>query len=233
MNQPKLPLENLDALQRQTFDYFVYEVNPLNGLVVDRTQAGAPASIAAVGLALSAYPVGVERGFTTRAEAVERTLATLRFFRNSSQSEDVEATGYKGFYYHFLDMKTGRRVWRCELSTVDTAFLLAGMLTAAAYFANETAGEHEIRTLADELFRRADWQWAQDGGATVTHGWKPESGFLPYRWQGYNEALFLYLFGLGSPTHPLSEESYAAWTSTVAVQSVRVVDVGVRAARYA
>ena len=88
------------------------------------------------------------------------------------------------------------------------------MLTAAAYFANESADEHEIRTLADELYRRADWQWAQNGGATVTHGWKPESGFLPYRWQGYDEALLLYLLGLGSPTHPLPDESYAAWTST-------------------
>ena len=214
MSQPELPLEDLDALQRQTFDYFVYEVNPLNGLVVDKTQVGAPASIAAVGLALSAYPVGVERGFITRAEAIERTLATLRFFWNSSQNKDAEATGYKGFYYHFLDMKTGKRVWECELSTVDTAFLLAGMLTAAAYFTNEAADEREIRALADELFLRADWQWAQNGGATVTHGWKPETGFLPYRWQGYDEALFLYLLGLGSPTHPLSDGSYAAWTST-------------------
>jgi hypothetical protein len=94
MNQPKLPSETLDTLQRQTFDYFVYEVNPLNGLVVDKTQEGASASIAAVGLALSAYPVGVERGFVTRAEAVERTLATLRFFRNSSQGKGAEATGY-------------------------------------------------------------------------------------------------------------------------------------------
>src|ERR1700689_2651003 len=107
MNHSKLPPENLDALQRNTFDYFVHEVNPLNGLVVDRTQEGAPASIAAVGLVLSAYPVGVERGFITRAEAAERTLATVRFFRNSSQDKGVEATGYKGFYYHFLDMKTG------------------------------------------------------------------------------------------------------------------------------
>jgi hypothetical protein len=93
MNQPKLPLENLDALQRETFDYFVYEANPLNGLVVDKTQEGAPASIAAIGLALSAYPVGVERGFITREAAVERTLVTLRFFWNSSQSKDLEATG--------------------------------------------------------------------------------------------------------------------------------------------
>ena len=209
-----LPPEMLDALQRETFDYFVHEVNPLNGLVADKTKEGSPASIAAVGLALAAYPVGVERGFVTRAEAVERTLATLRFFRNSSKGTGAEATGYKGFYYHFLDMKTGKRVWKCELSTVDTAFLLAGMLTVAADFEREAAEEREIRTLADELYRRVDWQWAQDGGATVTHGWKPKSGFLPYRWQGYDEALFLYLFGLGSPTHPLSEESYAAWTST-------------------
>jgi hypothetical protein len=214
MTPPKLPPDTLDALQRETFDYFVHEVNPLNGLIVDKTQEGAPASIAAVGLALSAYPVGVERGFITRAQAVERTLTTLRFFRNSVQGTGVEATGFKGFYYHFLDMKTGQRVWQCELSTVDSAFVLAGILTAAAYFADETADEREIRTLADELYRRADWQWAQNGGATVTHGWMPESGFLPYRWQGYDEALFMYLLGLGSPTYPLPPESYAAWAST-------------------
>ncbi len=214
MSQAKLPLKTLDALQRQTFDYFVHEVNPINGLIADRAREGSPASIATVGLALSAYPVGVERAFITRAEAAERTLATLRFFRNSPQGMEVEATGYKGFYYHFLDMSTGKRVWECELSTVDTTFLLAGMLMAAAYFTNEAADEYEIRTLVDELYRRVDWQWAQDGGATIAHGWKPESGFLPYRWQGYDEALLLYLLGLGSPTHPLPEESYAAWTST-------------------
>jgi len=214
MTQSILTHETLDSIQRETFDYFVHEVNPVNGLVADRNREGAPASIAAVGLALTAYPIGVERGFITRAEAALRTLMTLRFFRNSSQGTDAEATGYKGFYYHFLDMKTGKRVWKCELSTVDSTFLLAGVLTAAAYFANESADEHEIRTLADELYRRADWQWAQNGGATVTHGWKPESGFLAYRWQGYDEALLLYLLGLGSPTHPLSAESYPAWTST-------------------
>ncbi len=134
MNDPKVSLEVMEALQRETFAYFVHETNPLNGLVVDKTQAGAPASIAAIGLALSSYPVGVERGFITRADAIQRTLTTLRFFRNSVQSTDHDATGYKGFYYHFLDMKSGKRVWKCELSTVDTAFLLIGMLTAAAYF---------------------------------------------------------------------------------------------------
>jgi hypothetical protein len=204
----------LEALQRATFNYFVHETNPLNGLVIDKTKPGAPASIAAVGLALSSYPVGVERRFVSRADAVQRTLATLRFFHKSVQGTDPDATGYKGFYYHFLDMKTGKRVWKCELSTIDTAFLLAGMLTAAAYFSAGTPGELEIGRLADELYRRADWNWAQNGRGTVTHGWKPESGFLPYRWEGYDEALFLYVLGLGSPTYPLPKESYLQWVST-------------------
>jgi hypothetical protein len=214
VSDQKINSEVLEDLQRATFNYFIHESNPLNGLVVDKTQPGAPASIAAVGLALSSYPVGVERGFITRDDAIQRTLATLRFFHQSVQSTDPDATGYKGFYYHFLDMTSGKRVWQCELSTVDTAFLLEGMLTAAAYFVGSTPDEREIRSLADELYRRTDWQWAQNGGITVTLGWKPESGFLPYRWQGYDEALFLYLLGLGSPTYPLPKESYTQWTST-------------------
>ncbi len=204
----------LEKLQRETFGYFVNEANPSNGLIADKTQPGAPSSIAAVGLALSSYPVGVVRGFMSRAAAVQRTLATLRFFDASVQGTEADATGYKGFYYHFLDMRSGRRVWECELSTIDTAFLLAGMLTAAAFFLDETDDEGEIRELADKLYRRADWQWAQNGGVTVCQGWKPESQFLSYRWQGYDEAMFLYLLGLGSPTHPLQAESYAAWTSS-------------------
>ena len=204
----------METLQRETFEYFVREANPTNGLIVDKTKTGAPASIAAVGLALSSYPVGVERGFITRASAVERTLATLRFFHNSVQSTDPEATGYKGFYYHFLDMTHGKRDGKCELSTVDTALLLAGVLTAGVYFSSDTADENEIRTLADALYRRADWQWAQNGGTTVTHGWNPENGFLKFRWEGYDEALVLYILGLGSPTHPLPESCYSAWVST-------------------
>jgi hypothetical protein len=149
-----------------------------------------------------------------RSAAVKRILDTLRFFWNSPQGPEPDATGYHGFYYHFLDMQTDRRACQCELSTVDSAFLLAGALTVAIYFDAETADEHEIRTLADALYRRADWQWAQNQGATVTHGWKPESGFLKYRWEGYDEALLLYMLGLGSPTHPLPESSYAAWAST-------------------
>ncbi len=204
----------LETLQRETFGYFLHETNPGNGLVIDKTQPDWPASIAATGLALACYPIGVERGFMSRAAAVERTLATLRFFWNSPHGPEPDATGCHGFYYHFLDMQTGRRVWQCELSTVDSAFLLTGALTAGIYFDANTADEIEIRTLADALYRRADWKWAQNGGATVSHGWKPESGFLEYRWEGYDEALLLYALGLGSPTHPLPEESYTAWAST-------------------
>jgi hypothetical protein len=212
-DNPRVDAE-LDSLQRETFSYFLHETNPQNGLVRDKTAPDWPASIAATGLALAVYPVGVERGLITRAKAIERVLATLRFFWSSRQGPEPDATGYRGFYYHFLDMQAGRRAWQCELSTVDSAILFAGVLTARAYFDSDAPEETEIRTLADALYCRADWSWAQNGGATVTHGWKPESGFLEYRWEGYDEALVLYILGLGSPTHPLREESYAAWAST-------------------
>jgi hypothetical protein len=217
-NKPTVDAE-LQALQHDTFSYFLHETNPHNGLVRDKTASDWPASIAATGLALASYPVVVERGFITRATAIERILATLRFFWTSPQGSEPDLTGYHGFYYHFLDMQTGRRAWNCELSTVDSTILLAGALTTAVYFDADTSEEKEIRTLADALYRRADWSWAQNGGMTVTHGWKPESGFLEWRWQGYDEALVLYILGLGSPTHPLPQESYAAWASTYEWQS--------------
>src|SRR5512133_1487482 len=131
---PRSGETSLDALQRGAFGYFLNETNSANGLVADRTQPGAPASIAAVGFALAAYPVGVERGWMTRTDAIERTLALLRFFWTSPHGSTPGMTGYKGFYYHFLDMTAGKRVAQCELSTVDTSFLLAGMLAAAGYF---------------------------------------------------------------------------------------------------
>jgi hypothetical protein len=165
-------------------------------------------------LALASYPVGVERGFWARSAAVERTLTTLRFFWNSPQGPEPDATGHHGFYYHFLDMQTGRRAWNCELSTIDSTFLLAGALAAGAYFDAETAEEREIRALADALYRRCNWTWAQNGRATVTHGWRPKRGFIAHRWEGYDEALLLYVLGLGSPTFPLPKESYDAWLSS-------------------
>jgi hypothetical protein len=211
---PTLTEKELHALQRKTFRYFWSEANPENGLLADNTLGHPPASIAGVGMALASYPVGVERRFVSRRAALERALVTLRFFRESRQGPEPDATGYRGFYYHFLDVRTGRRAWKSELSTIDTAILLAGALTTAAYFDGTNPEERELRALARALYARADWQWAQNGGATVTHGWKPERGFLPYRWQGHNEALLLYVLGLGSDTHPLSRTSYSAWTET-------------------
>ncbi len=183
-NQPAVDAE-LETLQRETFGYFLHETNPQNGLVRDKTAPDWPSSIAATGLALAVYPVAVERGFISRVAAIATVLTTLRFFWNSRQGPEPDATGHHGFYYHFLDMQTGQRVWQCELSTVDSAILLAGMLTVGAYFDASTSEEDEIRTLADTVYRRVDWRWAQNGGATVTHGWKPESGFLKWRWEGY------------------------------------------------
>ena len=204
----------LDSLQRAAFDYFLKAANPVNGLVADTTRAASPSSIAVVGFALSAYPVGVERGWMARADAVERTLRALRFFNHCDQSGSAGATGYRGFYFHFLEMGTGVRAWQSELSLIDTALLLAGMLAAGAYFSADTPAETEIRTLVDLLYRRVDWRWAQHDGSCVTHGWKPECGFLNYGWEGYSEALLIYVLGLGSPTHPLTDASFPAWTVT-------------------
>src|ERR1700693_115924 len=162
--------EMLDHLCRETFDFFRHEFNPRNGLIADKTQPGSPSSIAAVGMGLSVYPVAVERGFLSRAEAVERTLTLLRFFHSSHLGPEPNATGYKGFYYHFLDMQTGRRAWHCELSTIDTAIFIAGVLTVASYFTATSEGENEIRDLAEFLYRRVDWKWALNEAATVCHG---------------------------------------------------------------
>jgi hypothetical protein len=216
---PEPPTDDalLERLQRGAFDYFLQAHNPRNGLVADTTRGGAPSSIAVIGFALSAYPVGVERGWMERADAVQRTLVTLRFLMASDQSGSARATGYRGFYFHFLDMDSGTRVWRSEVSLIDTGFLMAGVLTAAAYFDANTSDrqdEIELRQLADALYRRVDWQWAQREGGAVTHGWKPECGFLNYGWEGYSEAILLYVLGLGSPTHALTDQSFTAWTAT-------------------
>jgi hypothetical protein len=204
----------LGDLQHAAFHYFLQAVNPANGLVADTSRSNSPCSIAVVGFALSVYPIAVERGWMARDDAVACSLATLRFFHDSVQSDSVDATGYKGFYYHFLDMQTGARAWRSELSMIDTALLMAGVLTAAMYFTANTPEETELRKLADALYRRIDWQWAQNDRPTISHGWKPESGYLNYCWDGYSEAIVLYALALGSPTHPLDEHCYHSWTAT-------------------
>lgn len=204
----------LDALQRAAFGYFLDEVEPDNGLVADTSREGAPCSIAVVGFALSVYPVAVERGWISRADALRYSLAALRFFQGSDQSGEPASTGYKGFYFHFLDHRSGKRVWDSELSMIDTALLIAGALTSAMYFDTDAAGERELRRIADALYRRIDWRWAQDGNPTIMQGWKPESGFLHYGWEGYSEAIVLYALALGSPTHPAGRDCYRGWAST-------------------
>lgn len=211
----RMPTEqDLARLQFTTLLYYLHCTNPDNGLVRDKTQEDAPASIAAIGMALATIPVLIERGIVIRKFAAKIARRRLQFLLQCPQGPEPDASGYKGFFYHFLDIETGRRVWECELSTIDSAFLFAGALTVAAYFDGDTPDEIEIRRSANALYERADWNWACDHGLTLTHGWRPENGFIPYRWRGYDEGLLLYILGLGSPTHPLPAEAYAAYTES-------------------
>ncbi len=208
----------LTRLQHDAFQFFGREsVHLRNGLFPDSTQKDSPASIASIGFALSSYVVATERGFVSRSIALGIIRDALRFFAGCEQSISATATGYRGFYYHFLDRHTGRRTWKCELSSIDTALLVAGALVAAQYFDGTSADECEVRSLADEMYRRIEWDWMRGNGdeATVTMGWHPESGFLANRWIGFNEGLLLYILALGSPTHPIDaagfDESVAAY----------------------
>ena len=206
----------LAALQRGAFDFFWLEANPTNGLIRDRTQTHSKCSIAAVGFGLSALPIGVAHGWVTRTAAAQRVALTLRTFAQGRQAVgETGVIGYRGWYYHFLEMDTAQRAWKCELSSIDTALFLAGALDAAAYFDQpRDPVETEIRATTDRLIRRVDWRWMCDGGDTLTMGWHPERGFLASRWRGYNEAMILYLLALGAPEHPLPPSSWQAWTKT-------------------
>ena len=203
----------LERIQRDSFHFFNEYVNRDNGLVADSSAAESPCSIAAVGFALTSYPIAVEHGWMSRADALALTLAALRFFDMAQQDGKLNATGYKGFFFHFLHMTTGERVWESELSVIDTALLLAGMLFAARYFAGSDALEQEVGTRAVTIYRRVDWRWMQNGGAAFALAWTPEKGFLRHRWIGYSEALVLYVLALGSPTHAVSTAAYTQWLS--------------------
>lgn len=204
----------LDDLQRRTFDFFWRTTDPRTGLVPDRYPTPSFSSIAAVGFGLTAYPIGVERGHVTREAARDRVLATLRFFRDAPQGEAREGvTGHRGFYYHFLDMKTGHRFRDTELSSVDTALLLAGALFCREYFDRTDPAETELRRIADELLARADWRWMQARPPAISMGWRPEAGFIEHDWIGYNEAMIVVLLALGSPTFPIEPAAWDRWTS--------------------
>ena len=211
---PSLP-PFFDDLERRTFDFFWATANPVNGLVPDRYPSASPCSIAAVGFALTAYVLGVDRGFISREQARERVLKTVRFFRDAAQGGRTRGmTGNRGFFYHFLDMQTGVRARGSELSTVDTALLLGGMLHAQAYFNGPHRDEVEIRDAVDVIYWRVDWPWAQVRGSHISMGWSPEHGFISYDWSGYNEAMLVLLLALGSPTHPVDPVAWTAWTDS-------------------
>jgi hypothetical protein len=205
----------LDTLQQRTFAYFWDRTNTSNGLTPDRWPTPSFSSIAAVGFALTAYPIGIERGYITRAQGASRVLTTLRFFWTAPHDSSATATGYHGFFYHFLDINTGARYQTVELSTIDSALLLAGVLTCQSYFTGADTTETQIRALAESLYARADWQWAASKHPpAITLAWTPENGFSQYDWKGYNEAMLIYILALGSPTHPADTAAWSAWTST-------------------
>ncbi len=202
-------------IEERTFRWFWETARRDNGLVPDRYPSWSFCSIASVGFALTAYPIGVERGWITRAEARDLTLTTLRFFWESPQGpEPTGRIGHKGFFYHFIDMITGERYRDVELSSVDTTILLMGVLFAGQYYDGAHAKEREIRDLAHKLYARADWNFFRaDGRKAVSMGWHPERGLIPASWTGYNEGMFVYILGLGAPEHALPADSWAAWTA--------------------
>jgi hypothetical protein len=203
----------IEDLEQRTFRYFWETTNKKNGLAPDRFPTKSFVSIAAVGFALTSYVVGAERQFVSRAQAGERTVRTLRFLANAPQGPEASGmAGHKGFYYHFLNPEDGLRFSGSELSTVDTGLLLGGVLLAQSYFDGRSRVEREIRELADHIYQRVDWQWAQSRPPAISHGWRPETGFLTHDWDGYNEAMLIYILALGSPTHPVQPEAWKQWT---------------------
>ena len=202
----------VDTLEQRTFGWFWDLSDPRTGLTPDRAPTPSFASVAAVGFALTAYPIGAERGWVTRTQARERALVTLRFFWRAPQGAARRGcTGYHGFFYHFLEPATGHRFEEVELSTMDTALLLAGALFCQSYFDRDEPGEAEVRAVAESLYARVDWRWAQVRPPMVVHGWDPESGFLPYDWRGMNELMLVPILALGSPGHSLGPEVWSDW----------------------
>lgn len=194
----------LNDLESANFLFFWEQANPKTGMVKDRCNVhindeGIVASIAATGFGLTAICIGDQRGFIPRNEALERVFTALRFLWK-------KLPNHRGFFYHFANISTGERVWDSEVSSVDTAILLCGLLTCREHFRNS-----DVTELVELIFNRVDWTWLSEDTSLLPHGWTPEFGFLPYRWDYYSELMMMYLLGLGSSAHPLKEETWSAW----------------------
>lgn len=204
----------IDELQERAFRWFWDTTNARNGMTPDRWPTKSFASVAAIGDALAIWPIGVERGWITREQARERTLATVRFLHDLKQGPDATGCGgYKGFFYHFLDMETGHRFGQTELSSVDTALLMGGMMFAARWFDGDHAGEAEIRRLTQAIYERIEWPWLVVRPNRISMGWHPESGFIEADWNVYNEGMIVLIMALGSPTHPVDPAVWTEWCS--------------------
>lgn len=193
----------LDEVEKRAARYFYDEADPYTGLVKDRARTDGPdprivSSIAATGFGLTALALADRRGYLERALILPRVERTLQFLLATKHEH--------GFFYHFVDMRTGERAWNCEVSSVDTAWLLCGALHAREHFSTA-----RIDHLVNELLDRVDWQWMLNGAELLSHGWTPEKGFLPYRWDSYSELMAMYLFAIGSKTSPIPASSWDTW----------------------
>ena len=194
----------LEEVEKGCFQFFWQQGDPGTGLVKDRSKAQGPdtrelASIAATGFGLTALCIGDKRGYIETPQALERARVTLRFFWKQMAQQ-------RGFFYHWANVKTGARLRDSEVSSIDTTILLCGILTCRQYFQDD-----EVKQLAAQIFNRVDWNWVAEDTRMLSLGWTPEGGFLPYRWDSYNELMMMYLLGIGSATHPLPPETWDAW----------------------
>ena len=210
-----VPSEFVADLKLRTFNYFWDVYDESTWQTDDRYPTKNFTSVAATGFAIPSYIIGVHNGYVTREEGAERVLNTIEWLWNAPQGPEEEGTtGYKGLFYHFLNYGSGDRFKQVELSTIDTGLLMAGVLTAQSYFDGTNPIEEKIRAIADSLYLRVDWNWAMNNNKTMSMGWHPEKGFIPAQWTGYNEAMVLLIQALGSPTHPIPDNSWKAWTET-------------------
>ncbi len=203
---------SLDEVQRRTFRYFWDFTDDRHAQTLDRAPNRTFSSVAATGFGLTSYIVGAERSFISRQQAAERTLSCLNALWTLPQGNSpTGVAGYRGFFYHFLTLDSARRFKQVELSTIDTGLLMAGVISAMEYFDGDNETERQIRALADSLYQRVEWDWAMQDDGLMSMGWHPERGFIPARWDGYNEAMVLLILALGSPTHPIPENSWGKW----------------------